>query len=167
MTFNPLAPTFCVEALFAAANVAEEPVAQMPDQPILTPVINVLMHTSTLSAEEVAKHLSVAPRKLSGAIELLTGLPLGKFILEWRFLQSQELLLKTELSYSEVANRCGYADEWNLIQLYEKRLKTTPHIFRTGYRIINTNYAINRHGRKVALACEDRDAKNKVYSKKS
>ncbi len=81
-------------------------------------------------------------------------------------LQPQELLLNTQLPYTEVAAQCGYNNESSLILIYEKRLKTTPHIFRTGYRIINTNYTFNRHGYSNPLYGEKRGAKNKVYSKK-
>ena len=174
MTFTPITPITSVEELFTAANVAEKDLSAVPDQnhsavtdqPILAPVIDVLLHTSILETEELAKTLEVNARKLSGAIELLTGLPLGKFITQWRLLQSQDLLLNTDLPYSEVAQRCGYADESSLILIYKRYLKTTPHIFRTGYRIINSIYSINQDGRKELLNGENRQAKNKVYSKK-
>ncbi len=166
MTFQPITPTFSVSELFAAANEAENTHSAVTDQPILAPVINVLMHTRILETEELAKTLEVNVRKLSGAIELLTGLPLGKFISEWRLLQSQDLLLNTDLPYTEVAQRCGYADECSLILLYERRLNTTPHIFRTGYRISNPIYKINQPGQKGLLTGENRKAKNKVFVKK-
>ncbi len=162
MTFTPLTPTYNVEELYAKCSSA---ITDEVTDPIVASVINVLLHTNVLSAEDLAAQLSVSPRKLSGAVELLTGLPLGKFIAEWRFLQSQELLRTTELSYTDVAHRCGYNDEWSLILIYEKRLKTTPHIFRTGYRIINSNYAINRHGTNQKLNGQIPNAKNKVFSK--
>lgn len=160
MTFNPITPITSVEELFTAAKEATI------DQPILAPVIDVLLHTSILETDELANTLGVSARKLSGAIELLTGLPLGKFITEWRLLQSKDLLLNTELPYSEVAQLCGYADESSLILLYKKRLNTTPHIFRTGYRISNPIYEINQPGKKGLLNGENRKAKNKVFVKK-
>ena len=160
MTFNPITPITSVEELFTAANESAI------EQPILAPVIDVLLHTNILEAEELAKALGVNARKLSGAIELLTGLPLGKFISEWRLLQSQDLLLNTDLPYSEVAQRCGYVEESSLILFYKKRLHTTPHIFRTGYRISNPIYEINQPGQQGLLAGENRKAKNKVFSKK-
>ena len=128
-------------------------------------VIKVLNQTYVFEAQELTDRLNVLDRKLSAAVEILTGLSLAKFIQEWRFLQSQQLLHHTELSYNEVANRCGFADEHNLIRLYERRLHTTPHIFRTGYRIRNSNYKHNRNGYSPIMNGQNRGAKNKVFSK--
>lgn len=162
LNFTPLTPFTDLESLFEKYYDKEE----LPDEPILAAVINVLNHTNLLEALQVAETLKVNDRKLSAAMELLTGQSLAKFISEWRFFQSKQLLLNTELAYSEVANRCGYANETVLILQYERRMKTTPHIFRTGYRIANTNYTYNRHGYGNHVNGEDRKAKNKVYPKK-
>lgn len=172
MKFSPFTPIYNVESLFKTYStsinrdsVSVDSEGQV-DESILAVVIQVLNHTNILKSEDLAEKLGVSDRKLSGAVELLTGLPLSKFIREWRFMQSQQLLLNTDLSYVEIAARCGYVDESSLILIYEKRLKTTPHIFRTGYRIGNTNYSFNRHGYSNRLYGEDRAAKNKVFAKK-
>lgn len=157
MDFTPLTPIYNVETLFEEGSAQE---------PILDSVIRVLRNTNLLDAQDVAAALSVNDRKLSNAVELLTGQSLHRFIFDWRFLQSQQLLLNTDLSYAEVANRCGYGNESVLIDQYQARLKTTPHIYRTGYRISNPIYSINRHGYSNLLTGENRKAKNKVYSKK-
>lgn len=164
-----LIPTFNVEDLFneystSVPQNADKADAE-PSEHILAAVMLVLNSTSIYEARDLAKQLNVPDRKLSAAVELLTGLSLAKFIQEWRFLQSQLLLRNTELPYNEVANRCGFADEHNLIRLYQRRLKTTPHTFRTGYRIRNTNYKHNRNGYSSVLNGQNRGAKNKVYSK--
>ena len=170
MVITPLKPLYNVETLFKEYSTSVPQNAEMtenlPAEPILAAVINALNETTILEAQYLADSLVVNDRKLSGAVELLTGLPLRQFINEWRFMQSQQLLLNTELPYEKIATLCGYGNESTLIYNYEKRLKTTPHIFRTGYRIINTNYSINRHGYSNHLTGENRAAKNKVYSKK-
>lgn len=170
MEITPLTPLYNVETLFKAYSTSvpenKELTENLPSEPILAAVINALNETSILEAQILADSLNVTDRKLSGAVELLTGLPLRQFINEWRFMQSQQLLLNTELPYAKIAAICGYGNESTLIFNYEKRLKTTPHIFRTGYRIINSNYAINRHGYSNNIYGENRKAKNKVFSKK-
>lgn len=164
-----LLPIFNVETLFneystsVAANADKTDLH--PADHLLDAVIQVLNETTVLEGLELAGLLGVSDRKLSAAIELLTGLGLSKFIQEWRFLQSQQLLLNTELPYCEVANRCGFADEHNLIRLYERRLQTTPHTFRTGYRIRNSKYKHNRSGLSTMINGQIRQAKNKVFSK--
>lgn len=157
MDFTPLAPVYNVETLFQEGSAQD---------PILGPVIRVLLGTNLIDAKDVAKQLKTDARKLSNAVELLTGQTLHQFILDWRFMQSQQLLHDTDLSYSEVVTRCGYANENVFIEQYKKRLHTTPHTFRTGYRIRNSNYTINRPGNRTRLNGENRDAKNKVFSKK-
>ena len=157
MDFPPLIPVYNVETLFKEGSTQD---------PILGPVIRVLLETNLLDAQDVAAALSVNDRKLSNAVELLTGQTLHRFIFDWRFLQSQQLLLTTELSYVEVASRCGYGNESVLIDQYKARLNTTPHIFRTGYRISNSIYSINRHGLSNPVNGENRKAKNKVFYKK-
>lgn len=170
MEITPLTPLYNVETLFKAYSTSvpqnKELTENLPDEPILAAVINVLNETTILEAQILAEFLDVTDRKLSGAVELLTGLPLRQFINEWRFMQSQELLLNTELPYDKIAACCGYGNESTLILIYKNRLNTTPHIFRTGYRITNTNYSINRHGYSNHLTGEDRDAKNRIYSRK-
>lgn len=170
MEITPLTPLYNVDTLFKEYSTSvpqnKELTENLPVEPILAAVINALNETTILEAQTLADFLYVSIRKLSGAVELLTGLPLRQFINEWRFLQSQQLLLNTEFPYTRIAALCGYGNESTLIFNYEKRLKTTPHIFRTGYRIINTNYVINRHGYSNDIYGENRAAKNKVYSKK-
>ena len=164
-----LTPIYNVENLFNEYSTSipgnADKADAKPSEHIMAAVIEALNQTCAFEAQELADSLSVPDRKLSGAVELLTGLSLARFIQEWRFLQSQQLLLNTELPYSEVANRCGFADEHNLIRLYERRLHTTPHIFRTGYRIRNSNYKHNRNGYSPIMNGQNRGAKNKVFSK--
>lgn len=157
MEFTPLTPIYNVETLFQEGSAEDS---------ILGPVIRVLLGTNLIDAKDVARQLQIDARKLSNAVELLTGQTLHQFILDWRFLQSKQLLLDTDLPYSEVIARCGYANENVLIAQYKKRLNTTPHTFRTGYRIRNSNYSFNQNGYSKSLNCEIRGAKNKVYSAK-
>ena len=179
MTFTPITPAYSVEDLFAkyalrdnretTSEPSSEVTAENPEtlvHSILAPIIEVLNLSHLIDAKDVAEKLHVNARKLSNAVELLTGKTLHQFILDWRFMQSQQLLLDTDLPYSEVIDRCGYANENVLIANYKARLNTTPHVFRTGYRIRNTNYAFNRHGYRIRLSGESRSAKNKVFTTK-
>lgn len=164
-----LTPIYSVEDLFKEYSTSVPENADKSDvelsEHIMAAVIEGLNQTCIFEAQDLAERLNVPDRKLSAAVELLTGLSLAKFIQEWRFLQSQQLLRHTELPYNEVANRCGFADEHNLIRLYERRLQTTPHIYRTGYRIRNSNYKHNRNGYYPIMNGQNRGAKNKVFSK--
>ena len=90
MNFIPFTPTYDVETLFKtySTSITRDSVSAdaegQVDEPILAVVIQVLNHTNLLKSEDLAEKLGVSDRKLSGAVELLTGLPLSKFIREWR-----------------------------------------------------------------------------------
>lgn len=137
MQKTPLLPSFSLQELFSHSD-------QEIGEPILDRLILVILNTHTQKAHEVACLLDVDTRKLSSAVELLTGLPLGSFLLEWRYLQSLNLLRHTDLPYEEVAHRCGFRDLHSLIHLYRARQGMTPYTFRTGRRIRNSNYASNQ-----------------------
>ncbi len=115
---------------------------------IVDEVVRALRKSSTQWAGDIAILLNVDRRSLSIAFELLTGMPLNKMVREWRLLQARDLLSDMSLSVQEVANRCGFKQQKNLITAFRKRFGTTPYAFRTGKIIRNSNYLINRQTRK-------------------
>ena len=65
-------------------------------------------------------------------------------------LQAIDLLDDDSLSFEEVAHRCGFKREKNLIAAIRERYGTTPYAYRNGSVIRNSNYRFNReaHQRK-------------------
>ena len=102
-------------------------------EPILDAVVRVLRQSTTHSVQDVAAALCVVPRHLSGAVQILTGMSLKALIKEWRLRQAVALIAsEPALTDRQVAQRCGYRHEDNLVLDFKQRFHTTPYIFRTG-----------------------------------
>ncbi len=55
---------------------------------------------------------------------MLTGIPLNDMVLEWRMLHAKELLDNKSLSLRDVATRCGFRRNKNLIIAFRRRWGT-------------------------------------------
>ena len=120
---------------------------------IVDAVVDYVKRVKGHSAEDVAIYLDVNRRKLSGAFELLVGVPLSDFILEWRLMQAVDLLDDETLSVAEVARRTGFKSVNYLTGVFTRRLGTTPLAYRNGEVTRNGNYPFNRdaYARKKVL----------------
>ena len=74
---------------------------------------------------EVADHLDVDLRKLSGAVDLYFGIGLNELVIAYRTCLASELVRLTQLSPEEVAKRCGLASTSTLMHLIKSQLNTT------------------------------------------
>ena len=120
---------------------------------IVDEVVDAVRKTKTQRASDIALLLDVEHRLLNDAFKVLTGMNLSTMIFEWRMLQAKELLDRKDLSVQEVANRCGFKQQKNLILAFRRRWGTTPQAYRTGKLIRNSNYVVNKdpRSRKNAL----------------
>ena len=120
---------------------------------IVDEVLDAVRKTKTQRASDIALLLDVEHRLLNDAFKMLTGMNLSTMIIEWRMLQAKELLDRKDLSVQEVANRCGFKQQKNLILAFRRRWGTTPQAYRTGKLIRNSNYVVNKdpRSRKNAL----------------
>jgi len=119
----------------------------------LDAVMDTIIKTTTHSAQDVADLLGVDKRKLSNAIDLLTGEPLEEMIMDWRAYQMRDLLRDTDLPLQEVARRCGYRETSSLIVFFRRRFGVTPLAFRTGRISRHSEYLVNdpANGRRKAM----------------
>jgi AraC-like DNA-binding protein len=115
--------------------------------------VDAVRKTKTQRASDIALLLDVEHRLLNDAFKMLTGMNLSTMIFEWRMLQAKELLDRKDLSVQEVANRCGFKQQKNLILAFRRRWGTTPQAYRTGKLNRNSNYVVNKdpRSRKNAL----------------
>ena len=120
---------------------------------IVDAVVDAVRKTKTQRASDIALLLDVEHRLLNDAFKMLTGMNLSTMIIEWRMLQAKELLDRKDLTVQEVANRCGFKQQKNLILAFRRRWGTTPQAYRTGKLIRNSNYVVNKdpRSRKNAL----------------
>ncbi len=110
---------------------------------VVDAVVDYVKRVKSHSAEEVATFLNVDKRLLSGTMKLLVGVTLQEFILQWRVLQAIDLLDDRSLPVEEVAHRCGFKRDKNLIAAFQSRLGTTPYAYRNGTVLRNSSYSFN------------------------
>jgi AraC-like DNA-binding protein len=122
------------------------PTGQIPVDAVVDYVKRVKSH----SAEDVATYLGQKRVWLSGVLQMLVGVPLQEFIIQWRVLQALDLLDDPELSVAEVAKACGFRNEKNLVDTLRRRVGITPNAYRTGSVPHNGNYSFNKdpHARR-------------------
>jgi len=96
---------------------------------ILDEVVNCLRMTRTIEAADLAILMDVKKSYLYGAMNILTGMPLGDFINRWRLLQARELLRANAASASmsnrtarltEAAQRCGWRSHRVLLRVAKR-----------------------------------------------
>ena len=128
---------------------AREPTREV----IIDEVVNAVRKTRTQRSSDIALLLDVEHRQLNDAFKMLTGMNLSTMIIEWRMMQARDLLDDKSLSVTEVAHRCGFKRQKNLILTFRRRWGTTPQAYRTGKLLRNSNYVVNKdyHSRKTAL----------------
>ena len=128
---------------------ARQPTGEM----IIDAVTDALRKTTTQRSGDIALLLDADHRQLNDAFKLLTGMNLSTLIVEWRMLQARDLLDDRSLTVKQVAHRCGFRQQKNLILAFRRRWGTTPQAYRTGRLLRNSNYVVNRdyHTRKAAL----------------
>ena len=128
---------------------AREPTGEV----IIDAVVDAVRKTRTQRSSDIALLLDVEHRMLNDAFKMLTGMNLSTMIIEWRMMQAKDLLDDKSLSVLEVAHRCGFKRQKNLILAFRRRWGTTPQAYRTGKLLRNSNYVVNKdyHTRKTAL----------------
>ena len=129
--------------------LAREPTGEV----IIDAVVDAVRKTRTQRSSDIALLLDVEHRQLNDAFKMLTGMNLSTMIIEWRMMQAKDLLDDKSLSVLEVAHRCGFKRQKNLILAFRRRWGTTPQAYRTGKLLRNSNYVVNKdyHTRKTAL----------------
>ena len=121
-------PIYKVEDLFTRSR------NQPTGDAIIDQVLNTLHETPSLWGKDIADHLGVSRRDLSGAIKILTGMGINDFVNEWHKLKAIELLKGTRLDFAEIAHRCGYRRRKYLARVLDHELGFTPFEYRNGYR---------------------------------
>lgn len=111
-----------------------------PSGSIIMDALVRLLHKKRLYyPAEVAEYFQKKVRDLDGAIRVLTGMSLSRFILLYRLKQVQEYLCCTSLTAIEIATRCGYPNSSTMGYLFRKEFGMTPGMYRQAHRPRNYN----------------------------
>ena len=116
-------------------------------------IVDYVKRVKSHSAQEVALCLNVDQRYLNETMKLFVGVSLKEFIMQWRMRQAIDLLDDENLSVEDVAHRCGFRRDKNLIAAIHARFGTTPYAYRNGSVLRNGNYRFNQetHQRKSII----------------
>lgn len=111
-----------------------------PSGSIIVNALVTLLHKKRLYyPAEVAEYFQKKVRDLDGAIRVLTGMSLSRFMLLYRLKQVQEYLCCTSLTAIEISSRCGYPNSSTMGYLFRKEFGMTPGMYRQAHRPRNYN----------------------------
>jgi AraC-like DNA-binding protein/nitrogen-specific signal transduction histidine kinase len=87
-------------------------------------------YAAPVSREEISAALKVSPNHLSRVFRRDTGLTPWQYLSQYRILQAQKLLLGSELTVTEVAQRVGFSDPAYFVRVFHKETGRAPLQYR-------------------------------------
>ena len=94
-----------------------------------------LLHAGgALPVEYYAQELEVSVSDLNGAIKVLAGTSVAKFIEDYSLEMAKYMLAHSKSEIRAVAQRCGYSPS-GLFRVFRRRFKMSPEDWRWNYRI--------------------------------
>ena len=97
------------------------------DEPLLAEVFEVIerQYSGSASLRSIAAAVALTPGHLTTVVRRKTGRTVQGWILERRMVEARRLLVETDLSVEEVADRVGLADPRYFIRIFGKAHGTT------------------------------------------
>ena len=83
-----------------------------------------------ISVPALAKSVGMSSKYFGVIFKKITGNTVNEYVTLLRMQRAEELLLKTSMSLSEIANEIGVADEYYIVKLFKKYKGITPGRFR-------------------------------------
>lgn len=80
--------------------------------------------------EDIAAHVAVSPRTLVRRFQLALGESPLNFLQKARVEKCKLLLELSDMTFSEIVNRCGYTDERAFRRLFKKHCNVSPREYR-------------------------------------
>ncbi|WP_081420225.1 helix-turn-helix domain-containing protein [Pseudoxanthomonas sp. Root630] len=89
--------------------------------------------TGSVSITDLAQECGLSVRHFSRAFKQSTGMPPHRYLLKRRVEQAKSLLVNRELSISEIALFCGFADQSHLTRVFAASEGIGPAAFRRAF----------------------------------
>ena len=83
-----------------------------------------------ISNTEIARRLNYHPVHLNRLIKSATGMGCRAYIISCRLSEAKQLLISTDASVTEIAERCGFASASHMARLMKKEEGISPLAFR-------------------------------------
>jgi len=90
----------------------------------------ILYEEATISLDYLSKELGLHPVHISRVFAKYFDCTLGEYLRKLKVERSMALLPKAELSLSEIAFSCGFADQSHFIRCFRSVFGTTPSVYR-------------------------------------
>jgi AraC family transcriptional regulator, transcriptional activator FtrA len=115
----------------------EAPIPVTPEAPTLEPVLGWLIGhlDQTVTVDDLAAQAHMAPRTFARRFRAETGTTPHDWLTNQRILLARRLLEETQLGVEAVATRAGFGDAATLRHHFTRRVGTTPHAYRTLFRV--------------------------------
>lgn len=120
-------------ARLSTGQLKKQPVQS---RPVLTKVFRFIEanYHDQIGLNEVAKEVNLSPAYLTDLVRRETGRSVHKWIVERRMAQARCLLLETDESVNQIAEKVGYFDTGHFIRLFRRFNGTTPQAWRLSQR---------------------------------
>ena len=79
---------------------------------------------------ETAAHFAVSPSHLSRVFHQETGFGVREYLIHYRIRQACDLLLNSELTVTQIADRCGFSDSNYFGDAFKKATGLSPREYR-------------------------------------
>ncbi|HHU71126.1 MAG TPA: helix-turn-helix domain-containing protein [Clostridiales bacterium] len=86
-----------------------------------------------ITVKELAKYINLSEGYLSKLFSKEMGLSISEYILNVKIDQSKNLLQYSDYSIVDISNYLAFSSQSHFIQVFQKKVGTTPHKFRTKY----------------------------------
>ena len=83
-----------------------------------------------ITLTEVAAHFAVSPSHLSRVFHQETGFGIREYLIHYRIRQACDLLLNSELTVTQIADRCGFNDSNYFGDAFKKATGVSPREYR-------------------------------------
>lgn len=88
-----------------------------------------------ISLETISDELNYNPNYISSIFKKESGITFSDYLLEVRFDKAKDLLINTDLTVKEIAERLKYSNSQNFIRSFKKRESITPGRFRQEHKV--------------------------------
>ena len=104
-------------------------------QPYSKMIANVMSYvkenlSAKLNIENVSKNLFISPNTLSKKFKSEVGKPLGQYIDDLVFFESQRLLLYSDMTIGQVSEKMGFCDQFYFSRRFKQKFGENPKDYR-------------------------------------
>ncbi len=83
-------------------------------------------YSQNITNKTIAHRFNLHPNYVSNLIKAFTGMPLHRYIMHTRVSVSMQMLLKSNASITEIAEKCGFSDIYHFSKIFKKFIGVPP-----------------------------------------